>query len=146
MQRDVIVKWFYPWPPEKVWECLTDSELLGQWLMKNDFRPEVGHKFTFRSTPKPGFKWNGIVYCEVLEIVPLQKITFSWRGGPEDGVVNLDTTVTWLLQQKNGGTELVLEHRGFRGMKNFMASLIMEKGWKKMLAGRFTLLLQKMSV
>lgn len=32
----------FPHPPELVWEALNNSAALDQWLMKNDFKPEVG--------------------------------------------------------------------------------------------------------
>ncbi len=32
--------------PAKVWRALTDSAAIGQWLMPNDFRAEVGARFS----------------------------------------------------------------------------------------------------
>ena len=40
--RSVIVEKEFPHPPEKVWRALTESSLIEQWLMKNDFQPVVG--------------------------------------------------------------------------------------------------------
>jgi uncharacterized protein YndB with AHSA1/START domain len=54
----------YPHPVERVWAALTSSDALAVWLMPNDFKPVVGHRFTFRTKPAPGF--DGIVHCEVL--------------------------------------------------------------------------------
>ena len=45
---------FFPHPPDKVWRALTDPELLGAWLMPNDFQARVGHRFTFRTDPVQG--------------------------------------------------------------------------------------------
>jgi uncharacterized protein YndB with AHSA1/START domain len=50
----------YPHPPERVWQAITDPRALEAWLMPNDFRPVVGHTFTFRTDPAPGF--DGIVH------------------------------------------------------------------------------------
>jgi uncharacterized protein YndB with AHSA1/START domain len=44
---------FLPQPPGRVWQALTDSALLARWLMPNDFKPVVGHVFTFRTEPVP---------------------------------------------------------------------------------------------
>lgn len=145
MERDIILEWWYPQTSEQVWECLTNAELLGEWLMKNDFKPIVGHKFQFRTTPKPAFKWNGIVYGTVMEVVPFKRICYKWQSGPEPGVVTMDTTVTWMLEEEKGGTRLKLEHKGFRGMKNYFASLIMEKGWKKHGSNKFVKMLESVS-
>jgi uncharacterized protein YndB with AHSA1/START domain len=144
MQRDLVIKWFFPHPPEKVWECLTDPELVNQWLMKNDFRPEVGHKFRFHTKPIPKMSFDGIVYCEVLEIIPNQKLVYTWKGGPEPGVVGLDTLLTWTLYPEANGTKMILEHTGFKGFKNFIASVFMEQGWKKGIARRFGKMLDEM--
>ena len=66
---------FLPHPPEKVWRALTDSAVLASWLMPNDFQPRIGHRFTFRTEPVPTHGFDGIVHCEVLELVPP-----GWRG------------------------------------------------------------------
>lgn len=144
MQRDLTIKWFFPYPPEKVWECLTDPELVNTWLMKNDFKPVVGHYFQFHSRPLPKMGWDGIVYCEVLEVIPNQKLVYSWKGGPRPGVFNLDTLLTWTLSPEADGTRMVLEHSGFKGFKNMIASMIMENGWKKGIARRFGKMLEEM--
>jgi uncharacterized protein YndB with AHSA1/START domain len=144
MQRDLVIKWYFPHPPEKVWECLTDPELVSQWLMKNDFLPIVGHKFQFHSRPLPKMGWDGIVYCEVLEVVPHKKLVYTWKGGPRPGVISLDTLLTWTLSSENGGTKMVLEHSGFKGWKNYLSSIFMERGWKKGITRRFVKILAEM--
>lgn len=106
MPDDVIhVDEFLPHPPERVWRALTDPEQLAAWLMPNDFAPAVGHRFTFRTDPRPGF--DGIVHSEVLALEPPRRLRISWRGG------GLDTTVTWTLEPEGRGTRLFLEHAGF---------------------------------
>jgi uncharacterized protein YndB with AHSA1/START domain len=145
MKRDIQVKWFFPHPVEEVWECLTNSELISNWLMKNDFKPMVGHHFQFHSKPLPKMGWDGIVYCEVLEVIPNKRLVYTWKGGPKPGVIRLDTLLTWTITSVNGGTEMVLEHTGFRGMKNIISSIFMENGWKKGIARRFGQLLNTQS-
>jgi uncharacterized protein YndB with AHSA1/START domain len=129
MQRDIIQKWFLPHPTETVWEFLTDAELLAQWLMENDFKPVVGHNFKFYTMPRIKFGFDGNVYCEVLEVVPNKRLSYSWKGGPGKGKITLDSVVTWTLTETEKGTELLLEHTGFKGMKNFFAYVFMNKGW-----------------
>jgi uncharacterized protein YndB with AHSA1/START domain len=55
--RDVRLERVYLHPPELVWRALTDREVLAEWLMPNDFAPVVGHTFTMRTDPGPGFDW-----------------------------------------------------------------------------------------
>ena len=82
MPNSINHKLFFPNPPAAVWEYLTNSELMELWLMKNDFKPIVGHEFQFKTNPMPGFDFDGNIYCKVLEIVPNKKLIYSWKGGP----------------------------------------------------------------
>jgi uncharacterized protein YndB with AHSA1/START domain len=41
----VVVEREMPYPPEKIWRALTQPHLIEEWLMKNDFKPLVGHSF-----------------------------------------------------------------------------------------------------
>jgi uncharacterized protein YndB with AHSA1/START domain len=50
--RSIVIERKMPHPPEKVWRALTQSPLIEEWLMQNDFQ-SVGHRFNFRSTPMP---------------------------------------------------------------------------------------------
>ncbi len=118
-------------PPEDIWDYLTKPELLATWLMPGNFQPVIGHQFKFTARPLPRFGFDGNIYCEVLEIVPLKKLAYSWRGGPAPGKITLDSIVTWTLIKKGNGTDLLLEHQGFKGMKNYLSYFVMNKGWVK---------------
>ncbi|MCW3819164.1 SRPBCC domain-containing protein [Micromonospora sp. DR5-3] len=98
---------FLPHPPAKVWRALTDSDLLARWLMPNDFRPVPGHRFSFRTNPRPGQGFDGVIHCEVLELDEPRRLRWAWRGG------RLDTVVSWTLVPEGRGTRLFLEHAGF---------------------------------
>ena len=124
MRRDLKFEATYPHPPERVWRALTEPAALAQWLMENDFEPRLGHQFTFRTKPAPGF--DGIVHCEVTELEPPRRLAYTWKGG------KIDTTVSFALEAVEGGTRLVLEHRGFSGAGGMMVSFILGSGWKKM--------------
>lgn len=143
MEKEIIVHWFLPHPPLQVWECLTDPALLGQWLMPNDFRAEVGHRFRFHSQPRVKMGWDGIVYAEVKEVQAPHRLVYTWQGGPKPGVINLDTVITWTLEAREGGTALTLTQAGFKGWKNVIAAMIMSKGWKGKIAARFAGLLNE---
>lgn len=144
MKRDIKLEWFYPHSQEDVWHCLTTSELIAEWLMVNDFKLELGHKFQFRAKPMPG--WSGIVDCEVKEIVPNTKLSYTWVSGPNPGSTEISTLVTWRLLPEKGGTRLVLEHTGFRGFKAWMVSHMLGNGWKGKIAGAFADVLSKTAV
>lgn len=131
MEREIRHQFTFIQPPKVVWEYLTNSELLAQWLMPNDFKPVVGHKFQFGAKPKFKLGFDGRIYCEVLEVLPYKKLVYSWKGGLSKENPLLNSTVIWTLTPTSNGTILTLEHKGFKGMKNYLAYFIMNKGWAK---------------
>src|SRR5262249_37161707 len=130
MTKSIQHTLFFPHTPEVVWEYLTTSELLAQWLMPNDFQPIVGHDFQFRTRPMEKFDFDGICYCKVLEVVPHKRLSYSWKGGPGDGKITLDSIVVWTLNEKDNGTELSIDHSGFKEA-NFSIYALMDAGWLK---------------
>lgn len=120
---------FFSHPPEAVWQYLTDAELMSLWLMKNDFKPVVGHQFQFNVNPMPKLEFDGNIYCTVLEVEPFKKLSYSWKGGPGDGIITLDSIVVWTLEPKNKGTELHLMHNGFTNLVNIHMYDSMNNGW-----------------
>jgi uncharacterized protein YndB with AHSA1/START domain len=131
MTRTIKHQFFFPHPPEAVWEYLTKPELMGLWLMKNDFQPILGHDFQFRTNPIPSLNFDGIFHCTVLEIDPARKLSYSWRSGPGDGDITLDSVVVWQLQPTDKGTELFLEHSGFEREENLSFYNGLTDGWLK---------------
>ncbi len=125
--RSVIVEKEYPQPPEKVWRALTDSSLISQWLMNNDFEPVRGRAFTLRADPVPN--WNGIIDCEVLAVDPFTTLSYTW------GTMGMGSVVTFTLTPTDAGTHVRVEQAGFRpdqeqnyrgamyGWKSFMGKL-----------------------
>jgi uncharacterized protein YndB with AHSA1/START domain len=126
----LVVERVFPHPPQKLWRALTENTLLAQWMMQNDFAPEVGKRFQFHAEPSP--KWNSIVDCEVLVVEPLQRLSYTWGvAGPESG---MQWTVLWTLTPAEGGTHLRMEQSGFSPEQkgNYQGA---RYGWEKMFAG-----------
>jgi uncharacterized protein YndB with AHSA1/START domain len=114
MQRDL------PYPPERIWRALTQPQLIEEWLMKNDFQPQVGHAFELRGD------W-GSVACKVLEIEPERKLAYSWDAE------GLESVVTWTLTPSGEGTSLRMEQAGFRAdQENFYRGA--KAGWPRFVA------------
>ena len=129
MKADIEAAAVYPYPAAQVWAALTSSEALAAWLMPNDFQPVVGHRFTFRTKPAPGF--DGIVRCEVLELDPPKRMVWSWAGG------KIDTTVTFTLEETAGAqTRLRLHQVGFHGLGAQLTRRILAGGYPRILGER----------
>jgi uncharacterized protein YndB with AHSA1/START domain len=120
VKREIRYVGTYPHPVEKVWRALTDPRAIAEWMMDNDFEPRVGHEFTLRTDPAPGF--DGIVHCRVLELDAPRTMAWSWRGGP------VDTVVRFTLEPVGGSTRLRVVHSGFEGLRAVLVSRILESG------------------
>ncbi len=88
--------------------------------------------------------WDGITYCEVLEILPFKRLVISWKGGPKPGVISLDSIVTWELKEMKDGTQVVFSHTGFKGFMNYLSSMVMDKGWQNKIRVRLEKLLKNL--
>jgi len=129
--KSIVVERTMPHPPEKVWRALTHAPLVAEWLMKNDFEPVLGHRFNFRSEPVNG--WNGVTDCEVLEIEPLRRLVYSWNASGEQAAYGIKSIVTWTLTPTSDGTQLRMEHAGFRVQdEGFYKGA--SHGWPQMIA------------
>jgi uncharacterized protein YndB with AHSA1/START domain len=106
--RSVVVEREMPHPPEKLWRALTQPHLIQEWLMKNDFRPLVGHRFNLRG------EWGGVLDCEVLVVEPNKELAYTWNHVHDDAAFNLQSIVTFTLTPTAAGTRLRMEQAGFR--------------------------------
>jgi uncharacterized protein YndB with AHSA1/START domain len=99
--RSVVVEREIAYPLEKIWRALTQPQLIEEWLMKNDFKPVVGHRFDLRAD------W-GTVDCQVLAVEPNRTLSYTWEAH------GLESVVTWTLTPSSTGTRLRMEQSGFR--------------------------------
>ena len=106
--RSVVVEREIPHPPEKIWRALTQPHLIEEWLMKNDFKPVMGHRFNLRGD------WGGVLDCEVLAIEPHRTLSYTWNFANDDAAYNLQSVVTFTLTPTSTGTHLRMEQSGFR--------------------------------
>jgi uncharacterized protein YndB with AHSA1/START domain len=99
--RTLVIEREIPYPPEKIWRALTQPHLIEEWLMKNDFKPVVDHRFNLRAD------W-GAVDCQVLAVEPNKTLSYTWAA------YGLESVVTWTLTPTSTGSHLRMEHSGFR--------------------------------
>ena len=89
----VIVERLLNAPIDKVWKALTTKEDMDKWYFDiASFKPEVGFQFQFSGEGRNGEKY--IHHCEIKELVPMKKISYSWRyeGMPGDSLVSFELT------------------------------------------------------
>jgi len=131
--RDIVVDDVFPNAPEVIWKTLTTPELMGRWLMTpTGFEPVKGNRFTYQTTPAG--QWDGVIHCEVLEVIPNQRLAYTWYAGHETNVgygSRLETVVTWTITKVDDGVRVRLVHSGFRTPKNDHAFKGMSEGWVK---------------
>lgn len=105
MLRNLNKEVFYPYPPQRVWQVLTNRRALAAWLMENDFEPRVGHKFRFQESTLPGLDES--IDCEVIELEEPKRLSYTWQ----DKFMPQPSIVTWILEPQEGGTQVRLQHR-----------------------------------
>ena len=122
----VIVERSFNAPVARVWRALTDADEMRRWYFDlKEFKPEVGFEFEF-VVEHEGNTYHHL--CKVTEVIPQQKIAYTWRYKGEPG----DSLVTFELLPDGDKTKLRLTHEGLEtfpktpayARKNF------EAGWK----------------
>lgn len=102
----IIVERIFDAPVSKVWQAITDKNEMKNWYFDlEEFKAEVGFKFEF-SAGEPGKQYLHL--CEVTEVIPDKKLTYSWRYDAYPG----NSFVTFELLEKGEKTLLKLTHRG----------------------------------
>jgi uncharacterized protein YndB with AHSA1/START domain len=89
--------------------------------MENDFKPLPGHTFHFRS--KSRFGVERLIPCEVLVVDEPRLL--SWNWGDEGSVV------TFRLEATAGGTRLILQHTGLKGVRGLVLAWVLSHGWAR---------------
>ena len=121
MENEIRQTRHFNQPPQEVWDYLTNPELIEQWLGKTDFKPVAGHKFRFISP------YGNDSYCEVLEVKPFTRLSYSWQKNSAKDHKLFNSTVVWTLVPKENGTELQLVHNGFTAVEDVIAHT---NGWE----------------
>ena len=80
----VVVEREIPHAAEKIWRALTQSHLIKEWLMNNDFKPDEGHRFNLSAD------W-GAVDGQVQTVEQNRKLTYTWDTKDLDECRHLDS-------------------------------------------------------
>lgn len=108
----LVIEQEYNAPIDLVWRALTENELLEKWYFKlTDFKPEVGCKFQFEGGTEDRRYMH---LCEVLEVIPQEKIKYTWTYEGYPGV----SYVTFELVPAGKKTKVTLIHEGIETFTN----------------------------
>ncbi len=126
--KDVLTKQHhYNSPINDVWAAITEQEKISQWFIKCNFKAEVGYRYSLLSENDNCEQIGG----EILKVNPVNELVYTWIVAGTETV----TTVTWKLEEKDGGTLLTLEHSGVSGYPNEETAIKMFEsfngGWDK---------------
>ncbi len=124
-------------PVQVLWRCLTERELLSEWLMPCDFEAKVGHRFQLKTEPGPGF--DGKVVAEVLSLTEPYEMSWSWRGGPIDTVVEFRLAAITPTR-----TRLTVVQSGFVGISGLLVSFVLRLGWFNLFIRKLPLVLRRL--
>ena len=135
----VVVERTFDAPITRIWKALTDVNEMRQWYFDlKEFKPEVGFEFEF-VVEHEGTTYHHL--CRVTEVIPQQKIAYTWRYKGEPG----DSLVTFELFDEGKKTRVKLTHTGIEtfpktpayARKNF------EAGWTAIIGSELKRFVEK---
>ncbi|MGC2353077.1 MAG: SRPBCC domain-containing protein [Candidatus Udaeobacter sp.] len=139
LAEGVVVERTFDAPLTRVWKALTDVNEMRQWYFDlKEFKPEVGFEFEF-VVEHEGTTCHHL--CRVTEVIPQQKIAYTWRYKAEPG----DSLVTFELFDEGKKTRVKLTHTGIEtfpktpayARKNF------EAGWTAIIGSELKQFVEK---
>jgi uncharacterized protein YndB with AHSA1/START domain len=102
-----FIEQIYQAPISLVWKAITDRDQMKLWYFDlTEFIPEVGCEFQFMGGPAEDRQYQHI--CKVTEVIPDQKIAYSWRYDGYPG----NSLVAFELFDEGDQTSLKLTHEG----------------------------------
>jgi uncharacterized protein YndB with AHSA1/START domain len=125
LAEPIVINRIFNAPVARVWKALTSADQMREWYFDlKEFKAEVGFEFDF-VVEHEGNKYHHL--CRVTEVIPEEKIAYTWRYKGEPG----DSLVTFEVFPDGNRTRLKLTHTGIEtfpktpayARKNF------EAGW-----------------
>jgi uncharacterized protein YndB with AHSA1/START domain len=115
MQDKIEKEIFIRAPRARVWRALADKTEFGTWfqaaLPAGEFA--AGEHVKGRIT-YPGYE-HLATDLDVVDVVPEEKLSFRWVPGVDD-TIDVQTLVTFTLEDADGGTRLRVVETGFEAL------------------------------
>lgn len=107
VKQPIVLERLLNAPPEQVWRAITEKAAMKEWYFDLEtFRAEKGFRFEFTGGHEEGVQYVHI--CEVTEVIPGRKLTYSWSYKGYPGM----SWVSFELVPQGDQTKLVLTHTG----------------------------------
>lgn len=136
MENTIVIERLLDAPKSAVWRALTDIEELKGWFFAlEEFKAETGFKFQFFGGHKEGVQY--VHLCEITEVIPYSKLTYSWRYEGYAGV----SFVNFELTDQAEKTLLRLTHSGLDSFPHdnpHFAIVNFEEGWNQLINNSLT--------
>jgi uncharacterized protein YndB with AHSA1/START domain len=125
----IFLEQIFDVPVSKVWKAITDKNEMKKWYFDlAEFKAEPGFKFQFSGGPSPEKQYLHL--CEITEVIPEKKLTYSWRYEGYTGI----SYVTFELIKQENKTLLKFTHRGIETFPKENPDLAVGnfvEGWKQ---------------
>ncbi|MHB1279367.1 MAG: SRPBCC family protein [Bacteroidia bacterium] len=129
----IVIERLFATPVSRVWSAITEKKEMKEWYFDLDhFKAQKGFVFEFSGGPSPEKQY--VHHCEITEVIPQKKLSYSWRyvGYPGNSVVTFDLT------ESDGGTLLRLTHSGIKTFAQDNPDFALhnfEEGWNQIIHG-----------
>ena len=125
--QPIVIERLFDAPVSRVWKAITDKDDMRKWYFDlPEFKADVGFTFQFTGGPSPEKQY--VHLCEITEVIPEKRLTYSWRYEGYSG----NSFVTFELTKQGNKTLFRLTHTGIEtfpienrdfAIRNF------EEGW-----------------
>lgn len=107
--KPIVLERIFNATTSKVWKALTDKNEMKNWYFDlEEFKAVIGFQFRFTGGPSTEKQYTHL--CEIIEVIPEKKLTYSWRYDGYPG----KSFVTFELFELNDKTLLKLTHNGLK--------------------------------
>ena len=131
MSAPFIIERLFDAPVDVLWRAITDKNEMKEWYFDlKEFKAEPGFRFSFTGGPDDGPQYLHL--CEVIDVVPDRKLSYTWKY---DGYAG-ESKVIFELFPEGNKTRLKLTHEGletFPADQPDFAKKNFEQGWNEII-------------
>ena len=116
------------YPPERVWQAITDRRELSDWLLPTEVDPSNPSRF--RMHPPRSYGFAAPLFGHVIEAVRPTRLVMRWQGE------ELYVRVTMRIERTADGCRLTFVQRGFFGTAGTMRRRMLHTMYRRSLTER----------